>query len=259
MRRARLAPIALFLAALLSMDRPALAQDDRRSGYDFMSPGTRAIQDDDFANPGMLSVLEGDRLWSAPAGPSGKACADCHGPIAGTMAGVAARYPAFDPATGGALDLAGRIDRCRTENQGAAPLAREGRDLLALTTAVAHRSRGMPAAPPDDPRMTPTVEEGRRLYTTRMGQLNFSCADCHDANWGQRLGASPIPQAHPTGYPIYRLEWQDTGSLQRRMRGCLTGVRAEPFAYGSAEFTALEAFLMVRARGMRMETPGVRP
>lgn len=42
-----------------------------------------------------------------------------------------------------------------------------------------------------------------------------------------------IPQAHPTGYPIYRLEWQSMGSLQRRLRNCMTGVRAEPYAYGS--------------------------
>jgi L-cysteine S-thiosulfotransferase len=250
-----LAPVlGTFLAA-----SPALAQDDRLSGRAFMSPGTQAMQDDDTANPGLLSVLEGDQLWSAPAGTTGRSCGDCHGPMPGAMAGVAARYPAFDPTTGGAIDLAGRIDRCRTENQGAAPLRREGRELIALTTAVAHRARGMPVMVGDDPRLAPVIAEGQRLYETRMGQLNFSCADCHDRNWGQRLGASPIPQAHPTGYPIYRLEWQDAGSLQRRLRGCMTGVRAEPFAYGSPEFTALEAFLMDRARGMPMETPGVRP
>jgi sulfur-oxidizing protein SoxA len=49
------------------------------------------------------------------------------------------------------------------------------------------------------------------------------------------------------------------GSLQRRLRGCMTGVRAEPFAYGSAEFIAIEAYLMERARGMVVETPGIRP
>ena len=68
-----------------------------------------------------------------------------------------------------------------------------------------------------------------------------------------------IPQAHPTGYPLYRLEWQRVGSLQRRLRGCMTGVRAEPFAYGAPEYTAIELFLMSRAAGMAMETPAVRP
>ena len=48
----------------------------------------------------------------------------------------------------------------------------------------------------------------------REGQLNLSCANCHDDNWDKRLAGSPIPQAHPTGYPIYRLEWQTLGSLQ---------------------------------------------
>jgi sulfur-oxidizing protein SoxA len=73
------------------------------------------------------------------------------------------------------------------------------------------------------------------------------------------LGGSVIPQAHPDGYPIYRLEWNTVGSLQRRLRNCMTGVRAEPFAFGSVELIQLELYLMERARGMTIETPGVRP
>jgi sulfur-oxidizing protein SoxA len=110
-----------------------------------------------------------------------------------------------------------------------------------------------------DARLTPAREQGKALYTQRMGQLNFSCAQCHDDNAGGHLGSAPIPQAHPTGYPLYRLEWQATGSLQRRFRNCMAGVRAEPFSYGSAEFIALELYLMDRAKGMDVETPAVRP
>jgi sulfur-oxidizing protein SoxA len=73
------------------------------------------------------------------------------------------------------------------------------------------------------------------------------------------LGGSTIPQAHPTGYPIYRLEWQGMGSLQRRLRGCMAGVRAEPFAYDATEWVELELFLDRRAAGMRLDAPGVRP
>jgi sulfur-oxidizing protein SoxA len=68
-----------------------------------------------------------------------------------------------------------------------------------------------------------------------------------------------IPQSHPTGIPCYRLEWQSLGSLQRRLRNCMVGVRAEPYAFGSPEFVELELFLMTRARGMALETPAVRP
>jgi sulfur-oxidizing protein SoxA len=92
-----------------------------------------------------------------------------------------------------------------------------------------------------------------------MGQLDFSCAQCHDEHAGQRLAGSTNPQAHPTGYPLYRLEWQTLGSLQRRLRGCMSGVRAEPYAYGAEELVELELYLARRAVGMRIEAPAVRP
>ena len=76
---------------------------------------------------------------------------------------------------------------------------------------------------------------------------------------GKRLGAAVIPQGHATGYPIYRLEWQALGSLQRRLRNCMSGVRAEPYAYDAVELIELELHLMQRARGMPLETPAVRP
>ena len=101
--------------------------------------------------------------------------------------------------------------------------------------------------------------QGQRLFTTRMGQLGLACADCHDANWGRHLAGSLIPQGHPVAYPVYRLEWQAVGSLQRRLRSCMAGVRAEPFADDSPEMVALEAYLMERAVGLPLEGPGVRP
>jgi len=86
-----------------------------------------------------------------------------------------------------------------------------------------------------------------------------SCGRCHDDNWGKRLAGALIPQGHPTGYPVYRLEWQSLGSLQRRLRNCMIGVRAKPFEYGALEAVALELYLMARAHGMPIETPAVRP
>lgn len=231
----------------------------RRSGFDFMAPETQGLQRDDTANPGMLWVMEGEALWQEPAGSAGASCAGCHGDAAEGMRGVAARSPALDAATGRPIDLQGRINQCRQARQGAEPFAAESQELLALTTYIAHQSRGMPVEPVTDSRLAPFVEEGRQLFERRIGQLDLSCAACHDQRWGQKLGGSVIPQAHPTGYPIYRLEWQSVGSLQRRMRNCMIGVRAEPYAWGALEFTALELYLRSRAAGLPVETPGVRP
>jgi len=217
------------------------------------------MQDDDTANPGVLWVLEGGTLWTRKTGADGRACADCHGDARVSMKGVAARYPAFDAARGRPVDLEQRINVCRTDRQQARPLAWESRELLALTAYVARQSRGLPIEITVDPRIQPFLDAGRATFYRRQGQLNLACSQCHDDNWGRQLAGSVIPQAHPTGYPLYRLEWQGLGSLQRRLRNCLVGMRAEPYDYGAPEFVDLELFLMWRARGMNIETPAVRP
>ena len=236
---------AAFLALWVVM---SLAQaDDRRSGYDFMSRETQAMQDDDTSNPGMLWALDGEQLWKTGKAP----CASCHA----DMRGVAARYPKVEG--GRLMNLDQRINLCRTEKQHAAPFAYESKELLSLSAYLALQSRGMPIAVDTSNRKF--VDAGKALYERRQGQLNMSCAQCHDEYAGRKLAGSTIPQAHPTGYPIYRLEWQTLGSLERRLRNCLIGVRAEPYAYGSPELVELELYLMARARGMKMDAPGVRP
>jgi sulfur-oxidizing protein SoxA len=220
---------------------------------------TRAMQADDSLNPGMLWVLDGAARWDEPAGGSGRSCADCHGDAAASMRGVATRYPAFDPQAGGPLSLEGRIQRCRVDHQGAPPLPAEGPERLGLLAFVAHQSRGLPIAPATDERLRPALARGEELFERRQGQLDLSCADCHDRHAGRQLGGAALPAAHPTGYPIYRLEWQGLGSLQRRLRNCMTGMRAEPYPYDAPEQVELELFLMTRAKGLLLEIPGVRP
>jgi sulfur-oxidizing protein SoxA len=232
---------------------------ERKSGYDFMGPDTRAMQDDDTTNPGMLWVLDGEALWKRKAGAANKSCADCHGDAGTSMKGVAARYPAFDAGRGRPIDLEQRVNICRADRQQATPLPFEGKELLALTAYIGRQSRGMPIEIGDDERTKPFLEAGRDLFNRRQGQLNLSCAQCHDDNWGQKLAGAPVPQGHATGYPLYRLEWQSLGSLQRRLRNCIVGMRAEPYAFGAPEYVDLELYLMWRARGMKVETPAVRP
>jgi L-cysteine S-thiosulfotransferase len=232
---------------------------ERRSGYDFMSRETRAMQDDDNANPGLLWVLEGKVLWSQKTGAAGRACAECHGDARASMKGVAARHPSFDAARGRPVNLEQRINLCRTDRQQAPPLDYEGRHLLALTAYVTRQSRGLSIPLAVDQRTQPFLDAGRAAFHRRQGQLNLACSQCHDDHWGRRLAGNVIPQAHPTGYPLYRLEWQGLGSLQRRLRNCLVGIRAEPPEYGAPELVDLELYLMWRARGMTIEAPAVRP
>ncbi len=141
---------------------------------------------------------------------------------------------------------------------GADPLRYESEELLALTSYLARQSLGAPIATRIDGAASAHFEAGRVSYHLRRGQMNLSCAHCHDAQWGKRLLSETISQGHPNAYPAYRMEWQTMGSLERRLRACLSGIRAEMLPYGSQEYLDLELFLAWRAQGLPIETPGVR-
>jgi sulfur-oxidizing protein SoxA len=260
MRLAALTGVATLAAAgIVAAAAHEIPLNERRSDTTFVGADTRAMQDDDSSNPGMLVVLDGQALWTQKSGAVGKSCADCHGEAAASMKGVAARYPAFMPSLARPVDLQQRINMSRVADQKAPALPLESRELLALTTYIARQSRGLAIAVVADASSQPFIAAGRAIFEARQGQLNIACAQCHDDDWGKRLAGNLVPQAQPTGYPVYRLQWQEVGSLQRRLRDCMTAMRAEPYDYGAPELVDLEFYLMWRGRGLKMETPAVRP
>lgn len=250
---------AYLLLALLGTHCALAAPpgDSRQSSYQLMTPENQAMQDDPNLNPASFWVMDGHSLWQEKAGQKKVACASCHGDSGKSMAGVATHYPKI--VKGKLQTIEGQINQCRISRQAAPALAYESKELLALTTFVATQSKGMPITVQETPQNRKDLMQGRYFFNERMGQLNLSCAQCHQDRAGLKLGGSLIPQGHPNAYPIYRIEWQTMGSLQRRLRNCMSGVRAKQFEYGSTEMAQLELFLMWRARGMPLETPGVRP
>jgi sulfur-oxidizing protein SoxA len=100
------------------------------------------------------------------------------------MRGVAARYPSFEVESKRPIDLQERINICRSRHQNATPFGFESRELLALSAFVAYQSRGVPIQITIDERLNPFFDAGRVLFEARQGQLNISCAQCHDDNWG---------------------------------------------------------------------------
>ena len=58
-----------------------------------LAPGhMRNIQDDDFMNPGILWVENGEKLWNKHEGSKNKSCYSCHG-NSSNMKGVSLKYP----------------------------------------------------------------------------------------------------------------------------------------------------------------------
>jgi sulfur-oxidizing protein SoxA len=246
--------VALALATLAAA--PALP--DIKSGTEFLSPEMRRQQADETRNPAYFWVEQGRELFSRKPAPDAQACIGCHAEPQQSLRGAATHYPQVDAATGALLNLEGRIEQCRTERQKQPAFGYESPELLSMTAYVASLSRGLPVDVKTDGSAKPFFDAGKAFFERRQGQLNLSCQQCHDGLVGQKLRGDTISHGAGTGYPAYRLEWNDVGSLHRRLRACSLGVRATQFDYGSPEYLALELYLAARARGLPVETPGIR-
>ncbi|MDG1971746.1 MAG: sulfur oxidation c-type cytochrome SoxA [Paracoccaceae bacterium] len=227
------------------------------SGWRFRTDETQSLQMDDFENPAMVAVEYGIELWDTPAGTSNKSCADCHGDVE-DMAGLKAITPKWDEAAGAPLTLEDLVNRSIKEHQGGEGWKWESAEMLAMTALIGMQSRGMPVNVQSDGPMADWVEKGKDLYYTRVGQLDMSCANCHEDNNGQYIRADHLSQGNTNGFPTYRFKWQGLGSLHRRFSGCMKNIRAQPFKRGSDEFTALEIYLATRGAGLGVESPSVR-
>ncbi|MEN9560381.1 MAG: L-cysteine S-thiosulfotransferase subunit SoxA [Pseudomonadota bacterium] len=224
-----------------------------RSGLSYASPDIQALQLDLFRNPGSLWLEEGKKLFSD--------CTACHQDMQ-KMRGVILRYPKLSTTsnqhTRQLQTLEARIWQCQSEHLQQKPWATESKELLAVTTYIAHASLGLPIERELSASEKPFWLAGKGLYFTRLGQLNLACTHCHDQLAGKRLLGQTISQGQSNGYPTYRLEWNGIGSLARRIRACFQGVRAEPPPADSAEMANLILYMQTRSSGLRVETPAVR-
>lgn len=244
--------------SLASAQQRQIPLDQLRSGLSYAGGDVRALQADEFANPAQLWLQRGEQRWSEPVGRAGKSCMDCHGAAKDSMRGVAARYPVMDKASGQLMILEDRIRQCRQRHQQGPELAYESDELLSLSLHVSQASVGLPFQVAVDGAARSHLLEGERLFMQRRGQLNLACTHCHDQNYGRRFYTDPLSQGQPNGYPVYRLEWQKVGSLERRLRSCFVGVRAEPLPWGAAEMRQLALYLGWRGQGLPVEVPAVR-
>ncbi len=264
-------PLAIVLGLATALAPALSASDDKtawppertlsreRSGFEFQSANTQALQLDGFANPGLLWVDRGQTLWVEVPPTGAMSCQGCHGAAESGMAGVAARYPQYDVGADRLTNLTQRINQCRLKQQRQPELGYESDAMLALTAFVAHQSKGMPFDVAIDGPSKPHFERGHAYFYQRRGQMNLACHHCHERYAGRMMRGERLSQGHSTGYPTYRLTWQGLGSLHRRLRFCNQAIRAEPFAYGAPEYLDLELFLAWRAAQLPLEAVAVRP
>jgi len=233
----------------------SLDKNEIKSGLIFMSAESQVLQADEFANPGILWAEKGAKLFSNPN--SGKSCKTCHDEPETEFARPLS-YPALDENTGALINLEGRINLCRTKNQALPKLDYESEDLLALTTYVKSLSRDKIITYEITEDLRPHFDAGKAYFYTRRGQLNLSCHQCHDQNWGKKMRGDTISQGHINGFPAYRNDWQTLGSAHRRFEACDIGVRAKPHPLGSQTYLELEVYLSARGNSLKSEVPAIR-
>lgn len=231
--------------------------DEILSGWHFRGLETRAMQADDFDNPGMIFVEQAEDVWNTADGSEGKSCADCHG-ASEEMAGVRPVYPKFNEAAGEVRTLEMQINDCRENRMGAEKWKYTGGDMVNMTALLASVSRGMPVNVAIDGPAQSTWEQGKELYYARTGQLELSCANCHEQSYGQMIRADHLSQGQINGFPTYRLKNTKLNAVHARFKGCVRDTRAETYSPGSAEFIALELYVASRGNGLSVEGPSVR-
>lgn len=226
------------------------------SGWHYRTDETQSLELDDFENPAMIFVDQAIDAFDTPEGSAGKSCAECHDDVE-SFAGLTASMPKVDE-NGTLVVMEDLINTCRTERMEADAWKWSGPDMQAMVALIGLQSRGMPVDVKIDGPAAPYWEQGKEMYYTRYGQLELSCANCHEDNNGNYIRADHLSQGHVNGFPTYRLKQAALVSKHNRFRGCIRDTRAETFAEGSDEFRALELYVASRGNGLSVETPAVR-
>lgn len=233
------------------------ALDEVMSGWLFRGEETRAMQADDFDNPGMIFVEQAQESWVTADGSEGKSCASCHGDIE-SMAGVKASYPKWNEDAGEVRTLQMQMNDCRTNRMGAQAWGYDSSPAINMEAALSAVSRGFPVNVAIDGPAQSTWEHGKELYYTRTGQLELSCANCHEDNYGMMIRADHLSQGQINGFPVYRLKNTKLNGVHSRFKGCVRDTRAETYKPGSPEFVALELYVASRGNGLSVEGPSIR-
>jgi sulfur-oxidizing protein SoxA len=197
--------------------------------------------------------------WAA-ALPSGKTLQSC---FSDSPAGN--EYPYVD-GSGKLHTIENDINQCIVDNGGEKEKY-SGQKMARLVIAFKSQANGRPLTVDySSDEMREWYAKGREFFWAKRGQLNFSCADCHVTNAGNKVRGDVLSSAlgHGTGFPVYRTKWganggkKPLGTVHRRYKGCNKQVRAANFKDGSDEYLGLEVYEAIMSSGVPLQVPSQR-
>jgi sulfur-oxidizing protein SoxA len=220
---------------------PDLKPDDYVNGALSFDPDSMSQYKSIMEFPPYSGELDkGEKVWKT-AMKSGKTYADCL-PNGGKE--IAGNYPMFDDAKGKVVTLEDAINACRVANGEEAWGFGDPKTMGLLTAYMRTLSDGMKM----------NIKDGKKTFYSRAGQFNFSCANCHIDNAGNRLRSEILSPAvgQATHWPAFR--GGDTlVTLQKRYEGCHRNVRQVPDKAGSTRYNNLEYFHSYISNGLPLQ------
>ncbi|RJP63591.1 MAG: sulfur oxidation c-type cytochrome SoxA [Comamonadaceae bacterium] len=259
----------LALAALSAALGTAHAQGSTADG---IAKYREMLQD---GNPAELFEAKGEGLWKQKRGPKNASLERCDlGKGPGVIKGAFVEMPRFFADTGRVQDLETRLITCMETLQGfdgaaiaKTPFGRgEMANVTALATYVATASKGMrfnlPQAHPQEKLM---YESGKRMFFTRGGTHDFSCASCHGED-DKRIRLQDLPNLTKNpgdgvgfaAWPAYRVSNAQMWGMQLRLNDCFRQQRFPEPKFGSDATIALGVYMGVNAKSAESIVPAIK-
>lgn len=207
---------------------------------------------DETENPGMSAVTNGEALWA-------KSCASCHENVE-VYKGWAATMPKYDPRMKKVIGVEEFVTR-HTRATGPDDYPMETAGNVDLSVFMRHLANGERIhVDVSDPGSQAALKRGEELSKRKIGQLNFSCTDCHQIaarRWirGQYLAGMESMMDH---FPTYRTSRGEMWDIRKRLQWCNVAIRANELPPDAPEYGDIELYLAERNNGLKLSVPGIR-
>jgi len=251
-RTLQLATLGLLLGALALALSPAEEAKRQRELFLKQSGG---------AHPGELFVAEGEEYYLSLEGPSGvtmEACDFGKGP--GVLEGAYAELPRYFADSDRVEDLDTRVVTCLTKVMGLSEDEFDRDMVVSIVSYIASFSNEMPInVKLEHPKEKEMFAIGERLWYWRAGQMDMSCAACHDRYPGRRVRLAPIrnpEQGLSDHWPAYTFSFDKMYTLENRINFCYDSIQIPHPEFYSTPHIALSLYMRYRANGSALDVPG---
>ena len=214
---------------------------------------------DAMENPGMWALDKAQALFKQRTA-SGFACATCHSDPKAQFKTWAASMPKWEPRLNKVLGVEEFVTRHAKATTGAAWLM-ETDDNRAMSIYLHNLANGAPiAVDTTSAESKAAIERGKELANRKVGELNFSCTDCHGKaanHWirGQWLGE---PKGQVDHFPTWRTSLLAIWDIRQRFQWCQVNIRADELPPDAKEYGDLELYLAAQNEGQKLSVPGIR-